>query len=175
MKEKYLPEMLESLKTAGINFAVGLPDSWLRNVIQAVEKDAHFTYVPVCNEGVGFGICAGAWLGGRKPVLFMENSGLRSAAEAIARLNFHSGGGGGNHGIGTLIVASYRGDIGDTEFWSIPHAITCEPLLKAFRLPYLIARSADDLRKSIVRAARAAFTFMNPAVVLISGDLTMEV
>lgn len=104
MKEQYLPEMLDSLKTAGINFAAGLPDSWLKNVIQSIEKDPHFIYVPVCNEGVGFSICAGAWLGGKKPALFMENSGLRTAAEAISRLNMHAGGGGepgqdfGDHG-----------------------------------------------------------------------------
>jgi sulfopyruvate decarboxylase subunit alpha len=104
----------------------------------------------------------------------MENSGLRVAAEPIARLNFTGGGGGGYHGIGTLIVTSYRGDIGDTEFWSIPHAITFEPLLNALRIRYLIVRDAKDLRKSVIRAARAAFRFMSPAAVVISGDLTME-
>ena len=88
-------------------------------------------------------------------------------------MNLHSGGGGGYHGISTLIVTSYRGDLGDTEFWSIPHAITCEPFLKALRIPYLIVRDAKDLRKSVIRAARAAFTFMTPAAVLISGDLVM--
>ena len=41
----------------------------------------------MCNEGVGFSVCAGAWLGGKKPVLIMENSGLRVAAEYIARIS----------------------------------------------------------------------------------------
>lgn len=174
MKEEYVPDLLDSLKAAGIDFAVGLPDSWLRNVIEALQLDRHFQYVPVCNEGVGFGICAGAWLGGRKPALFMENSGLRSSAEAIARINLHAGGGGGNHGVATLIVTSYRGDIGDTEFWAMPHGITCEPMLRALGVRYLIVRDARDLRKSILRAARATFTFLNPVAVLVSGDLTME-
>lgn len=173
LKEQYIPELLECLKAAGVNFAVGLVDSWLRNLHEAIQKDPHFIYVPVCNEWVGYGICAGAWLGGKKPVLIMENSGLRAAAEPIARLNFHSGGGGGYHGIGTLILTSYRGDLGDTEFWSRPHAITCEPFLKALMIPYLIVRDAKDLRKSVLRAARTAFTFMTPAAVLISGDLVM--
>jgi len=173
MKERYLDEMVNALKAAGVNFAAGLPDSWLRNVIQYIESDPGFTYVPVCNEGVGFSTCAGAWLGGKKPALLMENSGLRVAAEPIARLNMHGGGGGGYHGIGTLIITSYRGDIGDTEFWSIPHGITLEPLLKALRIRYLIVRDARDLRKAILRCSRAAFTFMNPVAVVISGDLVM--
>jgi sulfopyruvate decarboxylase TPP-binding subunit len=104
----------------------------------------------------------------------MENSGLRVAAESIARLNFGSGGGGGTHGIGTLIVTSYRGDIGDTELWAIGHGITCEPLLQTLRIRYTVVRKSEDLRKSIQRAARAAFTFMSPVAVVISGDLVME-
>ena len=173
MREEYLPELLNALKAAGINFAAGLPDSWLRNVNQAVEKDPHFKYVPVCNEWVGYCACVGAWLGGKKPVLIMENSGIRTAAEPIARMSFHSGGGGGNHGMATLILTSYRGDLGDTEFWTIGHAITCEPFLKALRVPYFVVRDAKDLRKSIIRAARTAFAFVTPTAVVISGDLVM--
>jgi sulfopyruvate decarboxylase subunit alpha len=174
MKQEFIVDFLSSLEIGGINFVSGLPDSWLRNVIEAIEKDPRFTYVPVCNEGVGFSICAGAWFGGKKPALIMESSGLRVAAESIARLNFHLGGGGGGHGIGALIITSYRGDIGDTEFWSIPHAMTLEPLLTTLRIPYLIVRDARDLKKSVVRVSRAAFRFMNPAALVISGDLAME-
>ena len=174
MKDEMIKDFVDSLAKVGIDFVSGLPDSWLRNVIEAVEKDRRFTYVPVCNEAVGFGICVGAWLGGKKPALIIENSGLRVASEAIARLNFHAGGGGGGHGIGTLIVMSYRGDIGDTEFWAMPHAITLEPFLNALRIPYLIVRDPKELEKCITRAARAAFRFMNPAALIISGSLTME-
>jgi len=174
MKEEFIPELLDSLREGGINFVSGLPDSWLRNVLEAVEKDSRFTYVPVCNEGVGFSICVGAWLGGKKPALIMENSGIRVAAESIARLNFQMGGGGGCHGVGTLIVTSYRGDVGDAEFFAMNHAITLEPFLQALRIPYVIVRNPNDLRKSVVRSARAAFRQMKPVALVISGDLTME-
>ena len=43
--------------------------------------------MPECNDGVGFSICAEAWLGGRKPPLIMENSGLRVALGYIARIS----------------------------------------------------------------------------------------
>ena len=174
MKQEFIGSFLDCLGASGINFLAGLPDSWLKNLIVAIEKDSRFTYVPVCNEAVGFGICAGAWLGGKKPALIIENSGLRVASEAIARLNFHAGGGGGGHGIGTLLLISYRGDIGDTEFWAMPHAITLEPFLKALRIPYLIVRDPRELRQSMTRATRAASRFMNPAALIISGSLTME-
>ena len=100
----------------------GLPDGWQRDLHEAVEADPAFRYVPVCNEGVGFSVCAGAWLGGRRPVLIMENSGLRVAAEYIARISLGTG-------VPVLLMLSYRGDIGETEHWGIPHGIVVEPLL----------------------------------------------
>lgn len=135
---------LDGLHQAGINFVSGLPDGWQRDLHEAVEADPAFRYVPVCNEGVGFSVCAGAWLGGRRPVLIMENSGLRVAAEYIARISLGTG-------VPVLLMLSYRGDMGETEHWGIPHGIVAEPLLHALRIPYTIAGSPDDLRAAIKR------------------------
>ena len=84
MLDDAVHEAITGLKAAGIDFVSGLPDGWQRNLHELIADDPDFRYVPVCNEGVGFSVCAGAWLGGRKPVLIMENSGLRVAAEYIA-------------------------------------------------------------------------------------------
>src|SRR5688572_3894322 len=108
------------MKEEGINFVSGLPDRCLRNLHQLIEGDNDIQYVPVCNEGVGFSICAGAWLGGKKTALIMENSGLRVAAEYIARISMTSG-------VPVVIIMPYRGDLGDTEFWSIPHGVVVKP------------------------------------------------
>src|SRR5207247_4070264 len=126
-------EARQGRRDAGIDLVSGLPDGWQRNLHELVEQDPSIRYVPVCNEGVGFSICAGAWLGGRKPALIMENSGLRVAAEYIARISLGCG-------VPVLLMCSYRGDLGDTEHWSIPHAIVAEPLLDALRVPYVVVR-----------------------------------
>ncbi len=117
-------EALRGLKDAGIDFVSGLPDGWQRNLHELVEQDPDIQYVPVCNEGVGFSVCAGAWLGGKKTALIMENSGLRVAAEYIARISLGCG-------VPVVLLLSYRGDLGETEHWGIPHGIVVEPLLAA--------------------------------------------
>lgn len=160
-------EAIAGLKDAGIDFVSGLPDGWQRNLHELVEADPDFRYVPVCNEGVGFSVCAGAWLGGRKPVLIMENSGLRVASEYIARISLGTG-------VPVTLMLSYRGDVGETEHWGIPHGIVVEPLLRALRIPYLIARRRDELRSSIVRAFRIGEAQLHPAAVLVSGDNVWE-
>jgi sulfopyruvate decarboxylase subunit alpha len=93
----------------------------------------------------------------------MENSGLRVAAEYIARISLGTG-------IPVLLVMPYRGDLGETEHWGIPHGIVVEPLLAALRIPYQIVRQPLDLRSALVRAHRTAEAQLHPAAVLVSGD-----
>lgn len=158
---------LAALKEAGVTFVSGLPDGWQRKLHELIEADPSFTYVPVCNEGVGFSVCAGAWLGGRKTALVMENSGLRVAAEYIARISLGTG-------VPVLLLLSFRGDLGETEHWGIPHGIVAEPLLKALRIPYQIVRHQEDLRPVIKRAFRLSEAQLHPVAVLISGNCIWE-
>jgi sulfopyruvate decarboxylase subunit alpha len=160
-------EALAGLKEAGIDFVSGLPDGWQRNLHELIDADPAIKYVPVCNEGVGFSVCAGAWLGGKKTVLIMENSGLRVASEYIARIALGCG-------IPVLLMLSYRGDLGDTEHWAIPHRIVAEPLLDALRIPYQVVRHRTDLRAAIKRGHRLAEAQLHPVALLISGDCIWE-
>jgi sulfopyruvate decarboxylase subunit alpha len=165
--EQAAGEAIAGLKGAGIDFVSGLPDGWQRNLHELIADDPDFRYVPVCNEGVGFSVCAGAWLGGKKPVLIMENSGLRVAAEYIARISLGTG-------VPVTLLLSYRGDIGETEHWGIPHGIVVEPLLDALRIKYQIVRHPTDLRQAIIRANRLAEAQLHPAAVLVSGSCIWE-
>ena len=162
MLEPALKEALAGLKEAGIDFVSGLPDGWQRNLHEAIAADPDMRYVPVCNEGVGFSICAGAWLGGRKTALIMENSGLRVAAEYIARISLGTG-------VPVVLLLSYRGDLGETEHWGIPHGMVAEPLLDALRIPYHVVQRREELRAAIKRAFRLSEAQLHPAAVLISG------
>ena len=167
MLQAVAQEALAGLKEAGIDFVSGLPDGWQRNLHELIEAEKSIRYVPVCNEGVGFSLCAGAWLGGRKTALIMENSGLRVASEYIARISLGCG-------IPVLLMLSYRGDLGDTEHWAIPHRIVAEPLLEALRVPYLVIREKERLRAAIKRAQRLAEAQLHPVALLISGDCIWE-
>ena len=97
----------------------------------------------------------------------MENSRLRVAAEYIARISMQSG-------VPVLMLLSYRGDVGDTEHWSIPHGIVVEPLLDALRVKYQIVRNRSELRPAIKRAYRLSEAQLYPTAVLISGDCVWD-
>jgi len=164
LRKEYINNVLKALKEGGISFASGVPDSWLGNLQREIEKDSEIKWVLAGNEGVAFSICAGAWLGGMKSVLLMENSGLRVAAEYISRYSIGCN-------IPVLLILSYRGDLGDPEPFAVPHRIVCEPLLRALRIPYVVVREKEKLEKYIKWSIKVADASQFPTAVLVGGDL----
>jgi sulfopyruvate decarboxylase subunit alpha len=167
LRKEIVDEIIEGMKEAGIDFVAGLPDGWLNPLHERIEKDSSFQYICVPHEGLGVSICAGAWLGGKTPVLIMENSGLRTSAETIARICMFAR-------IPILMMISYRGEVGETEYWAVQHGVLTEPLLKAFRIPYKIIRSAEggEIARLISGAVKTMTMQLYPVAIIVGGELT---
>ena len=58
--------LITGLKGAGINLVATLPDINLSELLREVDQDRQLIHVPVCREEEGIGICAGAYLAGKK-------------------------------------------------------------------------------------------------------------
>ena len=69
-------ESVAALKRAGIDLVCSLPDKWLSAVLKAVDDDGSFTHLTVTREEEALGICAGAYLGGRKGVTICQTAGM---------------------------------------------------------------------------------------------------
>jgi sulfopyruvate decarboxylase subunit alpha len=166
LSRSLVDQVLEGITEGGINFVAGLPDGWLNPIHQRIEDGGVIPYVCVPHEGLGVSICAGAWLGGKTPMLIMENSGLRTSAETIARICMFAR-------IPILMLISYRGDVGETEYWAVQHGMLTEPLLKAFHIPYTIIRSADrgELKRAILGGVKTMNMQLYPVAVVIGGEL----
>ncbi|MBI2351580.1 MAG: sulfopyruvate decarboxylase [Deltaproteobacteria bacterium] len=145
MEPRLASLVIEGLKRAHVRFVVGLPDSMLAGVYVAAEKDHDIKYIQVTNEAEGASVAAGAWMAGGRSVLVMENSGLRAACEALARLGLVNG-------VPVTMLMGYRGDLGERFHWGVNHGMTMEPLLKALRIPYWII----DRKKQIIPAVTRA-------------------
>ena len=75
----------EHLKQTGFTFYSGVPCSFLKNLINFAINNCE--YVIANNEGDAVAICAGAFLGGKKPVFLCQNSGLTNAVSPLTSLN----------------------------------------------------------------------------------------
>src|SRR5260370_23105702 len=113
MKASAVEQVIAGLKAAGVTIVCYLPDSLLKQLSPALDRDPDIRTIRVTNEGEGAAICGGIWLSGKKSALIMENSGLRAATEPLARLGMGAG-------IPVQLLMSYRGHLAGNDWVAIP-------------------------------------------------------
>ncbi len=160
MKPSSARLVTEALKKNEVRFITVLPDGWMFEVYERISKDPYFKVVPVTHEGEGVCIGAGAWAGGMRSAIIMENSGLRAATEALGRLYCYP----------VLLLMSYRGDMGDRAHFGRPIGRTTEPVLQALDIPYLVVRKEEDIERSLQDAVRTLDTARGAVALLFSGE-----
>ena len=78
---------LDALRRAGIDFVAGVPCSYLARFFAACATLPPTAFLPAVREDHAVAACAGAWLGGRRPLAAMQNSGLGYCLEVLASLH----------------------------------------------------------------------------------------
>jgi sulfopyruvate decarboxylase subunit alpha len=154
--------IVDALKAAGIDYVAYLPDSFFFDVLQAIREDPDLMSISVCNESTGLCMCAGAWLGGKTPVMIMENSGILVSAYAVTRL-LHA------FGIPILILSSWRGDAGDSFWWSSAFTRVNEPVLRGLAIPFVFVADADAARAAIIDSQTSLSVSDEPRAVIFTG------
>jgi sulfopyruvate decarboxylase subunit alpha len=164
MQASAVGNVIEGLKAAGVSVACYLPDSLLKELYPALDRDSDIRTIRVTNEGEGAAICGGVWLSGKRAVLVMENSGLRASIEPLARMGMGAG-------IPVVMIMSYRGDLGENNWWAIPHGMTMEPLLNAMRIPYRVVNKEEDIRQAVMDAVTWSHTAYYHSAVVLGGSI----
>jgi len=164
MQDSAVGEVLAGLKRAGVSVVCYLPDSLFKPLYPAMDADPDLRTIRVTNEGEGAAICGGVFLSGRRAVLVMENSGLRASVEPLARMGLGAG-------IPVVMLMSYRGEMGENNWWAVPHGITMEPVLDALRIPYRVVREESAIAQSIMDAYELAYASYYHTAVALGGDI----
>jgi len=160
-------DFINGLKEAGINFVASLPCSGISLFLPDIMDDPHFKHVPLASEGNGVGICAGAWLGGKKPALLVDGVGIIVAHYALSNIIYKSG------GFPMLLVAAHRGDFGDGfAHYHFGNGMETIHILESLRIPYTIVRESQKLKAELVNGARTAEGYGRPAAVLLNLEET---
>lgn len=76
----------EQLQRLGFDFYSGVPCSYLKPLINYALNECE--YVAAANEGDAVAIASGAFIGGRKAVVLMQNSGLANAVSPLVSLTY---------------------------------------------------------------------------------------
>ena len=155
---------VEGLKKAGINFVASLPSRSLSPVINAIARDSDFIHAPLANEEDGIGICAGAWMGGRRPALLVQSTGLVKAVWPLLEVMDDFG------GVPLLLVVDYRGGFGEIypQYFSVGHQTP--QILDSFHIPYTIVQHSSQLTEELVRGEKTAEGSGKAAAVLLNAE-----
>jgi len=131
-----------ALDAQGLDFFAGVPCSLIEDAIATLETHDRLPWIATPREDVAVGLAAGAWLGGRRPAVLMQNSGLGTSLNALASLSLM-------YGLPALLVVTWRGYQGKD---APEHILTGEispRLLDLLRIPHrvpTVASFADDVR-----------------------------
>jgi sulfopyruvate decarboxylase TPP-binding subunit len=136
--------LLDLLLEQRFDFFTGVPDSTLTSVLNELEARSELRYVPAVSENVAVGLATGAWLGGARPALLMQNTGLALAAHPLATLTSICR-------IPLLLVVGWRGHDADSPEHDFIGPAT-QPLLEALRIPFFVPDAetlANDLSDAV--------------------------
>jgi sulfopyruvate decarboxylase subunit alpha len=95
--------------------------------------------------------------------MIMENSGLRQACEPLARFAL-------GRSVPMVMVVSFRGDLGERNWWGHNHAQTMIPILEALRITYRIISKIDELKPAIAKAFLHADSSQMPVALVLTGE-----
>lgn len=135
----------KSLKNVGIDFVVSLPCVNLGKVMEMVDCDPDMIHVPVTREEEGLGICAGAFFGGKKPAILMQNSGIGNSVNVLASLYEL-------YKIPIIMIISHRGTEGEFISAQVPMGKATPGVLDALNVAYFNPKTPEEAMEIIPQA-----------------------
>ncbi len=133
------------LKKLGFDFYTGVPCSFLKYLLNYAINECE--YIISANEGDAVATASGAFLGGRKPVVLIQNSGLTNTVSPITSLNY-------SFQIPFLGFVSLRGEegIGDEPQHELMGQITT-PLLDTMKVSWeILSTDMHEVKEQLKRA-----------------------
>lgn len=122
----------------GIDFVTGVPCGVLKHIISNFAKEKKVFHLPANRESEAVGIAAGAYLAGKIPLVYMQNSGLFTASNDIASLLVP-------YRLPIFFVVTYRGCEGEDAVQHLTTGGATESLLMSFNLTYKVYKQGDLL------------------------------
>ena len=121
-------QIMNDLVEQQIDFVTSVPCKQLAGVIELLENSDDVLHVPSNKEDEGMGLCAGAYMGGMRPAIIMQNTALGVVVNALATLiQFYQ--------IPLPMLISYRGEVGEPVACQVEMALHTKAILNELLIP----------------------------------------
>jgi sulfopyruvate decarboxylase TPP-binding subunit len=136
------PAVVTALKSCGITHVVWVPDTHIGTWEAALVAEPSLTLVRACREGEAIGIAAGLLLGGQRPIVAIQCTGLFEAGDALRNV-IH------DMKLPLFLIVGVRSYLAHQQGKGNDNCpLFTEPIMRAWQLPYVVLEtrhSAADL------------------------------
>ena len=153
--------VLEEMKKNGVTHVVWLPDSETNWLYMLMKNDPELDLIPVSREGQAFSVAAGLSVGGKNPIILIQNTGMMESGDSLRGWCL-------GMNIPVVMMVGYRGYTrhgvnSDTA------ATYTERFLNAFGIQYYLVENDSDAERISVAFEEAQAT-KRPVAILVGDE-----
>ncbi len=155
-------KVVDSLIRNRVEFVTTVPCKQLADVIELVDTDKRFLHVPSNKEDEGMGLCAGAFMGGKRACIIMQNTALGVTINTLVTLIQY-------YNIPLPMLISYRGEIGEKVACQAEMAVHTKALLEQLSIPTYHFHKQEDVEE-LDGILNHAFMAKKPVAILMDAS-----
>ena len=140
-----------------------MPDAGHSRLIELCRGDPAMRAVPLTSEEEGIGLAAGAWLGGQRPALLMQSSGVGNCINLLSLTKTCR--------FPLLMLVTMRGEWAEFNPWQVPMGRNTQAALELFDVLVYRAEHPDEAAETVAAALDIAFNGSLAVAVLLSQRL----
>ena len=149
-----------------VSFVTTVPCKQLAGVIAGIEASDDIFHIPSNKEDEGMGLCAGAYMGGKRAAIIMQNTAIGVTINTLATLiQFYR--------IPLPMLISYRGEVGEPVACQVEMALHTKALLAQLHIPTYHFHRADDVRE-LDGILKHCFMSKKPVAILTDASFWKE-
>lgn len=155
-------KIVNDLVNNQVELVTTVPCKQLGGVIDKIDACESIYHIPSNKEDEGMGICAGAFMGGKRSAIIMQNTAIGVTINTLATLTQY-------YRMPLPMLISYRGELGEPVACQVEMAVHTKALLKQMNIPTYHFHKQDDVEEF---DAILKYTFMCNKPVAVLTDAT---
>ena len=155
--------IVSEIEALGITHVINVPDTHQKSVLALLARRSHPPLITACTEDEAIGINAGLYIGGRRPMLLIQNTGLLASINCIKGIAMDAG-------IPTfMLVGLFSRDVTKTPSEDPKRVINrISPTLETWDIPWYPLERPDQIG-AIAEAYQRSLDDRGPTVVLVGA------
>ena len=123
-----------------VEFVTTVPCKQLAGVIDKIDNCKEIYHIPSNKEDEGMGLCAGAFMGGKRPAIIMQNTAIGVTINTLVTLIQY-------YRMPLPMLISYRGEVGEPVACQVEMAVHTKALLAQLNIPTYHFHHEDDVNE----------------------------